>query len=160
MPGPGVREQLQILCNIYALSVLHKHVGDFLVTGCITPKQASLANDQLRSLYSQVSLVILQKFSKLFLEFFLEKYIKYEVMVPCRSVLMLLHLLMHSTTPITTWGLFSVAMMGMCIRTSMRRLGRTHLMTRLCLMDTMNTFSLCLSKRLGYQGCEGAITIN
>ncbi|XP_010941056.1 peroxisomal acyl-coenzyme A oxidase 1 [Elaeis guineensis] len=54
MPGPGVREQLQILCNIYALSVLHKHVGDFLVTGCITPKQASLANDQLRSLYSQI----------------------------------------------------------------------------------------------------------
>ncbi|XP_077236610.1 peroxisomal acyl-coenzyme A oxidase 1-like [Tasmannia lanceolata] len=52
--GKGVREQLQALCNIYALSLLHKHLGDFLSTGCITPKQAALANDQLRSLYSQV----------------------------------------------------------------------------------------------------------
>ncbi|KAF5460160.1 hypothetical protein F2P56_020047 [Juglans regia] len=54
IPGKGVKEQLEILCNIYALFILHKHVGDFLSTGCITPKQASLANDQLRSLYSQV----------------------------------------------------------------------------------------------------------
>ncbi|XP_038970723.1 peroxisomal acyl-coenzyme A oxidase 1-like [Phoenix dactylifera] len=54
IPGRGVKEQLQILCNIYALSVLHKHLGDFLVTGCITPRQGSLANDQLRSLYSQI----------------------------------------------------------------------------------------------------------
>nr|ALB76817.1 acyl-CoA oxidase 1 [Jatropha curcas] len=54
IPGKGVKEQLQILCNIYALNLLHKHVGDFLSTGCITPKQASLANDQLRSLYSQL----------------------------------------------------------------------------------------------------------
>lgn len=76
-PGHGVKGQLQILCNIYALSVLHKHLGDFLATGCITSKQASLANDQLRSLYAQVSLIILQKLSELFLEFFLEKHIKY-----------------------------------------------------------------------------------
>ncbi|KAG6684153.1 hypothetical protein I3842_12G048700 [Carya illinoinensis] len=54
IPGKGVKEQLENLCNIYALFILHKHVGDFLSTGCITPKQASLANDQLRSLYSQV----------------------------------------------------------------------------------------------------------
>ncbi|KAB1216989.1 Peroxisomal acyl-coenzyme A oxidase 1 [Morella rubra] len=54
IPGKGVKEQLEILCNVYALFLLHKHQGDFLSTGCITPKQAALANDQLRSLYSQV----------------------------------------------------------------------------------------------------------
>ncbi|KAF8380536.1 hypothetical protein HHK36_028023 [Tetracentron sinense] len=53
IPGKGVKEQLEVLCNIYALSLLHNHLGDFLSTSCITPKQASLANDQLRSLYSQ-----------------------------------------------------------------------------------------------------------
>ncbi|KAM0934278.1 putative acyl-CoA oxidase, acyl-CoA dehydrogenase/oxidase and middle domain superfamily [Dioscorea sansibarensis] len=52
--GYGVKEQLQNLCNIYALSLLHKHLGDFLSTGCVTPKQGALANEQLRSLYSQV----------------------------------------------------------------------------------------------------------
>lgn len=51
--GKGVKEQLEVLCSIYALSLLHKHQGDFLSTGSITPKQASLANDQLRSLYAQ-----------------------------------------------------------------------------------------------------------
>ncbi|KAK3002039.1 hypothetical protein RJ639_020988 [Escallonia herrerae] len=54
IPGKGVKQQLEALCNIYALFLLHKYQGDFLATGCITPKQASLANDQLRSLYSQV----------------------------------------------------------------------------------------------------------
>lgn len=54
IPGKGVKKQLEILCNIYALHILHKHVGDFLSTGYITPEQASLANDQLRSLYTQV----------------------------------------------------------------------------------------------------------
>lgn len=49
-----MKEQLQILCYVYALNLLHKHLGDFTSTGCITPKQASLANNQLRSLYSQV----------------------------------------------------------------------------------------------------------
>ncbi|XP_020114775.1 peroxisomal acyl-coenzyme A oxidase 1-like [Ananas comosus] len=52
--GHGVREQLQILCNIYALFLLHKHLGDFLSTGCVTPKQGALANEQLRKLYSQL----------------------------------------------------------------------------------------------------------
>ncbi|XP_059657599.1 peroxisomal acyl-coenzyme A oxidase 1-like [Cornus florida] len=52
--GKGVKQQLENLCNIYALFLLHKHQGDFLSTGYVTPKQASLANDQLRSLYSQV----------------------------------------------------------------------------------------------------------
>ncbi|XP_058190954.1 peroxisomal acyl-coenzyme A oxidase 1-like [Rhododendron vialii] len=54
IPGKGVKQQLEVLCNIYALFLLHKHQGDFLLTGCITPKHAALANDELRSLYSQV----------------------------------------------------------------------------------------------------------
>jgi len=54
IPGEGVKQQLQALCGIYALSVLKKHLGDFLATGCISPVQASLANDLLRSLFSQV----------------------------------------------------------------------------------------------------------
>ncbi|KAL7165054.1 hypothetical protein ACSBR2_040859 [Camellia fascicularis] len=54
IPGKGIKQQLEMLCNVYALFLLHKHQGDFLSTGCITAKQASLANDQLRSLYSQV----------------------------------------------------------------------------------------------------------
>ncbi|KAJ1386478.1 Acyl-CoA oxidase, C-terminal [Sesbania bispinosa] len=54
IPGKGVKQQLELLCSIYALFLLHKHLGDFLATGCITPKQGSLANEQLRSLYSQV----------------------------------------------------------------------------------------------------------
>lgn len=54
IPGKGVKQQLEVLCNIYALFLLHKHQGDFLATGSITPKQGYLANDQLRSLYSQV----------------------------------------------------------------------------------------------------------
>ncbi|KAF6151296.1 hypothetical protein GIB67_020618 [Kingdonia uniflora] len=53
IPGKGVKEQLQILCNIYALFLLHKHQGEFLATGAITLKQASLASDQLRVLYVQ-----------------------------------------------------------------------------------------------------------
>ena len=54
IPGKGVKQVLGMLCNIYALHILHKNLGDFVSTGCITPKQASLANEQLRSLYSQV----------------------------------------------------------------------------------------------------------
>ncbi|KAK8454988.1 hypothetical protein SEVIR_4G062700v4 [Setaria viridis] len=54
IPGHGVKEQLQNLCNVYALYILHKHLGDFLATGCITPKQGALANEQLGKLYAQV----------------------------------------------------------------------------------------------------------
>ncbi|KAH7549643.1 hypothetical protein JRO89_XS13G0060300 [Xanthoceras sorbifolium] len=54
IPGNGVKQALGVLCNVYALYILHKHLGDFLSTGCFTPKQGSLANEQLRSLYSQV----------------------------------------------------------------------------------------------------------
>ncbi|KAF7810081.1 peroxisomal acyl-coenzyme A oxidase 1-like [Senna tora] len=54
IPGKGVKQQLEVLCGVYSLFLLHKYQGDFLSTGCITPTQASLANEQLRSLYSQV----------------------------------------------------------------------------------------------------------
>ncbi|PWZ08005.1 Peroxisomal acyl-coenzyme A oxidase 1 [Zea mays] len=54
IPGYGVKEQLQALCNVYALYILHKHLGDFLATGCITPRQGALANEQLGKLYAQV----------------------------------------------------------------------------------------------------------
>ncbi|PUZ62601.1 hypothetical protein GQ55_4G369900 [Panicum hallii var. hallii] len=54
IPGDGVKEQLQNLCNVYALYILHKHLGDFLATGCITPKQGALANEQVGKLYAQV----------------------------------------------------------------------------------------------------------
>ncbi|KAK9716340.1 hypothetical protein RND81_06G226800 [Saponaria officinalis] len=54
IPGVGVKEQLQALCSIYVLSIINKHLGDFLATGSITPKQASLAQDLLRSLFSKV----------------------------------------------------------------------------------------------------------
>ncbi|RID69711.1 hypothetical protein BRARA_C01789 [Brassica rapa] len=52
--GKGVKNQLRNLCYIYALHLIHKHLGDFLSTNTITPEQASLANNQLRSLYSQL----------------------------------------------------------------------------------------------------------
>ncbi|KAL2233012.1 peroxisomal acyl-coenzyme A oxidase 1 [Sesamum indicum] len=54
IPGEGVKRQLEVLCGIYYLYLLHKHQGDFLATSYLNPKQAALANDQLRALYSQV----------------------------------------------------------------------------------------------------------
>ncbi|XP_027180393.1 peroxisomal acyl-coenzyme A oxidase 1 [Coffea eugenioides] len=54
IPGKRVKQLLEVLCGIYSLALLHKHQGDFLATSCVTPKQASLANDQLRELYTQV----------------------------------------------------------------------------------------------------------
>ncbi|KAL7123453.1 hypothetical protein ACP275_01G105700 [Erythranthe tilingii] len=54
IPGEGVKQQLEALCGIYYLSLLHKHQGDFLATSYLTPKQAVLANDQLRALYAKV----------------------------------------------------------------------------------------------------------
>nr|XP_043629337.1 peroxisomal acyl-coenzyme A oxidase 1-like isoform X1 [Erigeron canadensis]XP_043629344.1 peroxisomal acyl-coenzyme A oxidase 1-like isoform X1 [Erigeron canadensis] len=52
--GKGVKQSLEVLCYVYALHLLHKHQGDFLSTGYLSPKQASLANEQLRTLYSKV----------------------------------------------------------------------------------------------------------
>lgn len=54
IPGKGVKQQLVFLCNIYALSLLHNHQGQFLATSTITAEQASLATTQLRNLYTQV----------------------------------------------------------------------------------------------------------
>ncbi|KAK4728480.1 hypothetical protein R3W88_021468 [Solanum pinnatisectum] len=54
IPGEGVKQQLEVLCSIYALFLLHKHQGDFLATGYITSKQGLFANEQLRALYTQV----------------------------------------------------------------------------------------------------------
>lgn len=54
IPGKGIKQILEVLCQVYALSTLHKHQGDFLATASITPKQAALAFTQLRHLYSQV----------------------------------------------------------------------------------------------------------
>uniref|UniRef100_A0A7N0VJ34 Acyl-coenzyme A oxidase n=1 Tax=Kalanchoe fedtschenkoi TaxID=63787 RepID=A0A7N0VJ34_KALFE len=54
IPGAGVKQQLEILCSIYALHLLHKHAGEFLSTGSLTSKQVALANDILRSLYSKL----------------------------------------------------------------------------------------------------------
>lgn len=54
IPGNGVKQQLEYLFGIYSLYLIHKHQGDFLTTGCITSEQASLANDQLRALYTLV----------------------------------------------------------------------------------------------------------
>ncbi|XP_047330733.1 peroxisomal acyl-coenzyme A oxidase 1-like isoform X1 [Impatiens glandulifera] len=54
IPGYGVKQQLEVLCFIYALSLLHKHQGDFLATKSINPDQAHLANEMLRSLYTKV----------------------------------------------------------------------------------------------------------
>nr|AAW78690.1 peroxisomal acyl-CoA oxidase 1B [Solanum lycopersicum] len=57
IPGEGVKQQLVVLCSIYALFLLHKHQGDFLATGYITSKQGLFANEQLRALYTQVCLI-------------------------------------------------------------------------------------------------------
>lgn len=54
IPGKGIKQILDVLCQVYALSTLHKHQGEFLATASITPKQAALAFTQLRHLYSQV----------------------------------------------------------------------------------------------------------
>uniref|UniRef100_A0A0D6R080 Acyl-coenzyme A oxidase n=1 Tax=Araucaria cunninghamii TaxID=56994 RepID=A0A0D6R080_ARACU len=54
IPGKGVKPQIEILCSVYALSLLHKHQGDFLLVGYLTGVQSALAFDQLRVLYSQV----------------------------------------------------------------------------------------------------------
>eukprot|EP00252_Welwitschia_mirabilis_P015228 TRINITY_DN33496_c0_g1_i1.p1 TRINITY_DN33496_c0_g1~~TRINITY_DN33496_c0_g1_i1.p1 ORF type:complete len:663 (-),score=132.97 TRINITY_DN33496_c0_g1_i1:218-2206(-) len=54
IPGKGVKDQLRLLCNVYSLSLMQKHMGDFLSTGYLTSKQSDLAYEQLRSLYSKV----------------------------------------------------------------------------------------------------------
>lgn len=52
--GKGVKHQLELLCSVYALSLVHSHLGDFLSTGYLNSEQSELAAVQLRTLYSQV----------------------------------------------------------------------------------------------------------
>lgn len=54
IPGLNVKQQLYMLCNIYGLSLICEHAGDFLATGYLTRKQASLASSLLRRIFSQV----------------------------------------------------------------------------------------------------------
>jgi len=54
IPGEGVKHQLEVLCSVYALSLVHNGRGDFLSTGYLDSKQSALATVQLRALYSQV----------------------------------------------------------------------------------------------------------
>ncbi|KAH7431891.1 hypothetical protein KP509_08G071700 [Ceratopteris richardii] len=54
IPGRGVKNQLQILCNIYALSLVTTRAGDFLMTGYLSPEQVELAKSQLRDLFKKV----------------------------------------------------------------------------------------------------------
>ena len=155
IPGKGVKRQLEILCNIYALYLLHKYVGDFLSTSCITPKQASLANEQLRSLYAQVC------FWTLFypLSYVIRLLIRNPWLV-VRPVQMPLPLLMHLTTLITILVLFSAAMMEMCIQNSTTQHGRTLLMRQLYLMATSNTFDQCWSNSSGTPGSDWKMSEN
>jgi hypothetical protein len=71
-----------------------------------------------------------------------------------RSVPMQLHLLTHLITLITTLVRFSAAMMEMCIPNFMKKHGRILWMTRLCLMATMNMFTLCWSNSSVMQDSE------
>lgn len=144
--GKGVKQQLEILCSIYALHLLHKHLGDFLSTGCITPKQASLANEQLRSLYPQVCPQWLQLIGTFWCLGLL--FLAYETdMFIClvRFVLMRLRLLMRLTTLITTLVRFLAATMEMCIQSCTRRHGRIHWMIQLCQMAFKSMFDQCWS---------------
>lgn len=54
IPGHGVKQQLQILCSVYALSLIAANTGDFLSTGYLTSAQISLAKEQLRSFFHQM----------------------------------------------------------------------------------------------------------
>ncbi|GLJ17127.1 hypothetical protein SUGI_0296380 [Cryptomeria japonica] len=54
IPGLNVKQQLHLLCNIYGLSLICEHAGDFLATGYLTRRQANLARSQLRRIFSHV----------------------------------------------------------------------------------------------------------
>lgn len=120
IPGEGVKQQLQALCGIYYLSLLHKHQGDFLATSYITPKQAELANDQLRALYAKVR-VLQSTFS---LPEVLSISQSAQLAVSCRFVQMLLLWSTHSTTRTTSWVRFWAATTGMCTPNFTTRHGR------------------------------------
>lgn len=155
IPGKGVKEQLQNLCYVYALSLLHKHLGDFLSTGCITPKQASLANDQLRFLYSQV-----RNINRLSISLYWNQtlssvdIVSIFVLPVVRSVPMQLRLWTRSTTPITTSALCSAATTAMSTRNSMRRHGKTRWTSLWCPMVIKSTLGLCWNSSFAIQGSD------
>ena len=145
IPGKGVKKQLEVLCSIYALFLLHKHLGDFLSTGCINPKQGSLASEQLRNLYSQVCPKRFQVNSIFWCLYFSPLIWRLMILCVVRSVLMQLRLLMHLTTLITTLVQFLDVTMEMCIRSCTRRHGRILWMIQLFLMALKSIFNRCLS---------------
>lgn len=55
VPGRGLKEQLEVLCFTYGLSLLITNAGDFLSTEYLTGKQVMLAKDELKRLFDQVS---------------------------------------------------------------------------------------------------------
>jgi thioredoxin-related protein len=54
IPGAQVKEQLQLLFFVYALSLIKENTGEFLSVGYMTTKQVELAKEQLRILFKQV----------------------------------------------------------------------------------------------------------
>lgn len=54
IPGGGIKEQLEVLCNTYALFQITENAGDFLATGYLTGKQITLAKEQLKQLFDKV----------------------------------------------------------------------------------------------------------
>jgi acyl-CoA oxidase len=50
----GIKEQLEVLCNTYALSQMVESAGDFLATGYMTGKQVAFAKDQLKHLFDKI----------------------------------------------------------------------------------------------------------
>jgi hypothetical protein len=54
LPGAGTKDILQVLCYVYALSLVSTHAGDFLGTGHLSSKQVALAKTQLRTLSAKV----------------------------------------------------------------------------------------------------------
>jgi len=52
--GGSVKEQLEVLCNTYALFQIVENAGDFLATGYLTGKQIALAKEQLKQLFDKV----------------------------------------------------------------------------------------------------------
>lgn len=144
IPGKGVKQILEVLCSVYALSLLHKHLGDFISTGCIDPKQGSLASEQLRNLYSQVCP---QRFNSMLCCLYFNQLYENSLIIlrVFRFVLMQLRLLMHIITLTTTLVQFWDVTMEMCIRSCTRRHGRILWMIRLFLMALKSIFNPCLS---------------
>jgi len=54
VPGRGLKEQLEVLCCTYSLSLLITNAGDFLSTEYLTGKQVMLAKDELKHLFDQI----------------------------------------------------------------------------------------------------------